>query len=97
MRNILGTIALAALVGCAQFTWVKDGADAADFERDKAQCVYEASLATAGAGSGSGYYRSTGQAVAAGIGEGIALGLRQLELATLCMRARGYQQVPIAQ
>lgn len=35
------------LAGCAPAQWTKPGGDAAQFERDKAECVYEASKADA--------------------------------------------------
>lgn len=40
-------IALAALLltGCASKVWVKDGATAADFERDKSACMFQTAAA----------------------------------------------------
>jgi hypothetical protein len=35
-----------ALVGCARTVWVTPGATAADFERDKSACTFEASRAS---------------------------------------------------
>lgn len=87
---------LMALAGCAhqQTMWVRDGATQADFERDRAQCVYEANAATASYSSGP-TRRSMSGAIAQGIEDGITIGLRQRELAMLCMKARGYAEVPI--
>lgn len=84
-----------ALTGCATpMMWVKDGAEVADFERDRLQCLYEVAVAT-GVYLPSGNYRTTGQAAATGAVNGLAIGLHQRDLAILCMKARGYHQVPM--
>lgn len=78
------------LAGCAQpVVWYKDGATAQDFERDKAQCIYEINVATASYSSGPTARTNSG-AIAQGIGEGMTISMRQHELYGLCMRARGY-------
>jgi hypothetical protein len=80
------TIALlTALAGCATppAVWVhSEHTDPARFERDRAQCVYEANAATASTPSSIYLPQAVGQDVATGI--------RQGELASLCMEARGY-------
>lgn len=96
----LATVALFAvpvLAGCAHHNmmWVKDGATQADFDRDRAQCIYESAAATGSYNPSGSTARSTGGAIAQGIGDGIAIGLRRQEIAILCMQARGYRQVPI--
>jgi hypothetical protein len=79
-------MALALLCGgCARTVWDKPGATAADFERDKLECEYEANKATASLGS-------SGRGLGNAIGDGIDQGLRNAELATQCMRVRGYSQ-----
>ena len=85
----LTLVALLAIQGCAGPTWVKPGAVQADFDRDVAQCKYEAASATASYGGGP-TRRTTAGALGQGIGEGIDLGLRQRDLIMLCLQARGY-------
>lgn len=70
-----------ALAGCSHVVWEKPGATQADFELDRARCEYEATL-----GTPSTPVYSVGGAIGAGIAEG----MRQNQLGTLCMRARGY-------
>ena len=40
---LVGVLAL-AMTACVPFHYVKDGATAAQFDQDKAQCTYEAKL-----------------------------------------------------
>ena len=83
------------LTACSpQFVWVKEGATEAGFERDKAQCQYEAAAATANYNTGP-TARGYSGAVAQGIGEGIAIGMRQAELIQLCLQAKGYSKQSI--
>lgn len=78
--------------GCAQApVWSKQGATQSDFERDVAQCKYEAAVATASYNTGP-TARSRYGAVLQGIDEGIAIGARQGELIQLCLVARGYSR-----
>jgi len=80
-------VALALCVaGCVtqKVVWDKPGATPASFELDKNQCIYEATLGTPTAT----YTPSVGAAIA----QGIAEGMRQNQLQTLCMKARGYEQ-----
>jgi len=42
---VWGMLLLAALAGCAQFQWQKDGATQADFNRDAYQCQMDAAQA----------------------------------------------------
>lgn len=78
--TIIFAIAI-ALSGCSHVVWEKPGATQADFEADRARCQYEAKLGTPNAP-----VYSMGQA----IGTGIAEGLRENQLGSLCMHARGY-------
>lgn len=97
MHKILGVCTLALLSACAaNYMWVKDGATQADFDRDRAQCLYEANLATASYSTGP-TARGYGNAAAQGFGEGMAMAIRQGELGVLCMQARGYSKAPLAQ
>ncbi len=85
-------ISLAILAGCASPLWTKEGATQADFNRDAAQCEYEAASATASYSQGQ-TARTTGGAAAQGFGEGMAIGLKKNELGRLCMTAKGYTRV----
>lgn len=80
---LMAVLAL-ALPGCAhqQTMWAKDGATPDQFERDKAQCIYEASAATQQTTPG---YRTA-------FGQELDRAMRRNELAVLCMKARGYSQ-----
>lgn len=86
----------ATIPGCAQTVWLKDGATSLDFDRDRAQCEYEAAAATASYGSSSPTARGYSGALARGIVEGIDLGSRQAELMRLCLTARGYRRSVVA-
>jgi hypothetical protein len=95
MRSMVVIAASVGLTACApQHMWVKDGATAGDFERDKNVCIYEAKLATASYSQGA-TARTRSGAIAQGISEGLTMGFRELELATLCMQTKGYVKVPI--
>ena len=77
--KILMTAAIAlTLAGCAKPVWYHPTKTQADFDRDAAQCQYEAIAATANIVGGS----------AAGMQQGFA----RAEVAQACMRARGYKQ-----
>ncbi len=82
------------LVGCAPAPlWTKSGATQADFDRDKAQCEYEAALATASYSQGN-TARTAAGAAGQGFGEGMAIGMKKTELGRMCMSTKGYTQVP---
>lgn len=49
MKRMLMALALVTLAGCVPTRWTKPGGDSAQFEQDKAQCIYEADLHTQGA------------------------------------------------
>jgi len=82
IRNIL---VVAALVGClcscatAGKQWVKEGCTPSEFEQDRAQCEYEAKLATPPSNEYR-YYRNLGDAVGASIASGITNGMRIADL-----------------
>lgn len=85
---------LMALTGCApNYMWVKEGATQSEFDRDKAQCQYEASSSMANYNTGPTARGASG-AAAQGIGEGIAIGMRKAELIQLCLQAKGYSKQP---
>lgn len=71
------------LISACETKFIKDGGTIAEFEQDKAQCVYEAKAATP---NPSGYYRTI-------IGSSLDMALRQLELIKLCLKAKGWKQV----
>lgn len=73
------------LGGCATAVprWVKVGATTADFETDKLLCEFEAKKATA---SGGDFGMRTE------IGAGIAEAFKQVELMSLCLRTKGWEQ-----
>lgn len=85
-----------ALTACApRFMWVRPSTTQADFDQDVARCQYEAASATATYGSSSPTARTTGGAIGQGIGAGIGAAMKENELVTLCMRAKGYAQQPV--
>jgi len=90
MHKLATLAASVALLGCALPTWTRPDTTQADFDRDAAQCKYEAVAATSGYGTGP-TARSTSGAFSQGLGEGIAAGMKQGELIRLCMMARGYR------
>jgi hypothetical protein len=46
MKTTTLMIAALLLTGCAQKVWMKDGATAGDFERDKSACMFRVSTAS---------------------------------------------------
>ena len=78
----LGLLGLLAVAACGP-TLYRNNTTQAEFERDKAQCEYEASAATAG---GTGMRHRT--VVGAAYDEAMTQG----RLALMCMRARGYTE-----
>jgi len=89
MRKLWWAALALPLAACVtdDVRWVRAGATSADFDTDKARCQYEATLGT----PGSYYGRGMGNAMAAGISDG----LRMAELQTLCMQARGWQRTVV--
>jgi hypothetical protein len=49
--RIIGVVAVAACVGSCARTWIRPGADAADLDREKFECQFEASKTIASAGT----------------------------------------------
>lgn len=90
MRKVSCVVLVLAVSACAPpFMWVKEGATQSDFNRDMARCKYEAASATANYNTGRTAGTLSG-AIARGIGEGMAIGSRQVELIQLCLQAQGY-------
>lgn len=85
MRFVIAIPVVIVLAGCqtAAPRWDKPGATAADFERDKLACEYDATKATA---SGGNFGMSTA------VGAGLAEGFKKVELMTLCMKTKGWTQ-----
>jgi len=83
MQRSIWILGLTGLVGsCAPTVWSKPGATESDFEQQKAQCEYQANLAT----PDNGLPTSTSDAVAQGISNGMRIG----NLEQMCMRANGW-------
>jgi hypothetical protein len=88
--RVATVLALAALAGCAGPTlYDKPGGTQAQFDRDLAQCRYEAQLATSGYSSGNTRRGASGAA-----GQGVAEGIWQTsdrnDLEDSCLIGRGY-------
>lgn len=95
MKTLLVIAVCLVLSGCASpLMWTKTDGTEAEFDADKTRCVYEAHLATASYSSG---VVGRGNAIAQGFIEGIEIGVRQNQLAILCMQSKGYRQVPTDQ
>jgi hypothetical protein len=87
MRTSAALMIAASLTGCvapAPLFWVRPGATPADFDRDAAQCGYEAAAATGNMPAG---YTLRQQ-----INMDIAASQRQSDLTVLCLAARGYRR-----
>jgi len=98
MRYLWCGIALMALTGCSQRTWVKPGATEESFTRDKYACLQEATPVRPSGGSVPDY---TLQASPSGTFiTGIPYGMSQaqalsgsrvsMQIFNACMEARGY-------
>lgn len=85
MYRIVALIACVAIAGCAagNVRWMRGTSTVAEFEADKARCVYEAKAATA---SGGNFGMSSA------IGAGLAEGFKQIELMHACLEAKGWKQ-----
>jgi hypothetical protein len=96
MRRLLFVAMAAVVAGCAApYMWTHpEHNDKAKFDRDRAQCIYEAKSATASYSQGA-TARSYSGAISQGLSEGLEMGSRQGELGVLCMEARGYARKPI--
>ncbi|MFJ2483465.1 hypothetical protein ACIOWE_24675 [Pseudomonas sp. NPDC087598] len=69
--------------------WSKPGASQTDIDHDKAECQYQAKSATASYNS-TPSDKSMSAAVGAGVGDGIVIAEKQIDLTNDCMRLRGY-------
>ena len=69
--------------------WSKPGATQATIDHDKAECQYQAKSATASYSSAPSD-KSMSAAVGAGVGDGIVVAEKQIDLTNDCMRLRGY-------
>ena len=49
MKRTILVLCVIALAGCVPQHWTKPGGTAEQFEKDKAQCIYESDLHTQGA------------------------------------------------
>ncbi len=90
MHLVLWT-ALLALSACVTSVdhWSKPGATQATIDHDKAECLYQAKSATASYSSAPSD-KSMSAAVGAGVGDGIVVAEKQIDLTNDCMRLRGY-------
>lgn len=87
MKRLTALTAL-LLAGCAtpqSGYWDNQAHDGSNFERDKAQCLYESAAATASAPATFSLSQNMAQDVATGV--------RREELAKMCLQARGYYWV----
>ena len=83
MKLVIMTICLVALLvgGCQQTYWVKPNATQEDFNRDSAQCNYEATKAS---------YTPMGP-FDSGISSGMQEGFQKTKVYKACMRSKGYK------
>ncbi|MFJ7316158.1 hypothetical protein ACIQVE_26070 [Pseudomonas sp. NPDC098747] len=90
-RNIGLYAVLLCLTACVTSVdhWSKPGASQAELDHDKAECLYQAKSATASFSSAPSD-KSMEAAVGAGVGDGIVVAEKQIELTNDCMRLRGY-------
>jgi hypothetical protein len=90
MHLVLWT-ALLALSACVTSVdhWSKPGATQATIDHDKAECQYQAKSATASYSSAPSD-KSMSAAVGTGVGDGIVVAEKQIDLTNDCMRLRGY-------
>lgn len=90
MHLVLWT-ALLTLSACVTSVdhWSKPGATQATIDHDKAECQYQAKSATASYSSAPSD-KSMSAAVGAGVGDGIVVAEKQIDLTNDCMRLRGY-------
>jgi len=51
VKRIIFVVVALSLTGCVPQHWTKPDGDSAQFEKDKAQCMYESDLHTQGAGA----------------------------------------------
>lgn len=101
MRKVMGIVLMAmVLIGCTNKVWMlPDGTAQIDFERDKAQCLYEARIYTPRSQAfvpppparHDRYGLAVGLgALATGIARGLEEGTNTAMLFNACMNARGY-------
>jgi hypothetical protein len=90
MHLVLWT-ALLTLSACVTSVdhWSKPGATQTTIDHDKAECQYQAKSATASYSSAPSD-KSMSAAVGAGVGDGIVVAEKQIDLTNDCMRLRGY-------
>jgi PBP1b-binding outer membrane lipoprotein LpoB len=85
MHYATAALATLLLAGCAtpqSGYWDNQAHDGSNFDRDKAQCLYESAAATASAPATFSLSQN--------IAQDVATGVRQNDLAAMCLRARGY-------
>jgi hypothetical protein len=83
---------LLAVAACASPVkeWTHDTAATSRLDQDKAQCDYEAKAATASY-STSPSDNKMSSAIGTGIGDGIAIAEKRIELINECMKVKGYR------
>ena len=90
---VLMALLTLCLAGCAAGrVWDRPNLTAEEANYDVAQCKY--AMTVYGYVPAS-YYRpgNVGQAIGAGMADGVAQAMREMEIFNACMRARGYQLV----
>jgi len=94
--GLLATALAIGFTGCApSYYWARADTGQAGYDSDMARCQYEAASSTATYGSSAPVERTLGGAIGQGLGLGIGQAMAQNNLNVLCMRAKGYSQVPI--
>jgi len=103
MRKLLclGILMVALIsMGCAKKMFVKPGGTNDGFQRDLAQCQYEAEVAIASYGN-SDVPPTMSNAIASGIFGGIEMGTRKNKLIQMCLGTKGWTEhtgsVPVSQ
>jgi len=91
LTRILTCLSIVCLTACITSVnhWSRPGATQADVDKDKFQCEYQAKAATASYSS-TPSDKSMSAAVGAGVGDGIVVAGKQIDLVNDCMRLRGY-------
>src|SRR5437762_12966528 len=95
MRNSAYAALVAVITGCAiqpTYMWVRPNTSQAEFEADRARCLYEAEAAVATYGSSAPTQRTLGGSSAQGLSLGYGKAMESNNLGVLCMKARGYSQ-----
>ena len=90
---LTGTAALVLLGGCTATMWGKKNKSREEMRNDAAQCEFDARASAGTYGAGGGYRGGLDPSlISSGTDSGRAI--RELNFISMCMRARGYAEVP---